>query len=267
VTAADNSRALGAALALGLPAFPCCANKAPAIPGAGGYKHATADPARLRELWRDYPGPLIGVPMGEASGLDTLDIDAPRHPEAAEWWAAHRDRLPATRTHRTRSGGLHLLFAHLPALRCWTGRPVSGVDGRADGGYIVWWPAVGMPVLCDPPLAPWPEWLIEELAQPRPEAPSAPWIRRPCASRYRVGSRYAGAALYNSTERVAQAPIGTRNRTLNCEAYGLCRLVAEGLLDAQDVADTLAAAAVTARLTPSEIEATLRSAFRARGLL
>jgi hypothetical protein len=32
-----------------------------------------------------------------------LDIDGPRHSEAAEWWGAHRHGLPPTRTHRGRS--------------------------------------------------------------------------------------------------------------------------------------------------------------------
>ena len=131
ITAAS---ALGAAVALGLPAFPCRPDKAPACPH--GFHDATADPCALRELWRRHPAPLVGVPTGAASGVDALDIDAPRHPEAAEWWARHHRRLPATRTHRTRSGGLHVLFEHAAGMRCWTGRPVSGIDGRADGGYI-----------------------------------------------------------------------------------------------------------------------------------
>jgi hypothetical protein len=38
------------------------------------------------------------------------------------------------------------------------------------------------------------------------------------------------------------------------------------MLDGQEVADTLAVAAVAAGLIPREIEATLRSAFRARWL-
>jgi hypothetical protein len=264
---APESAALGAALALGLPAFPCSVNKAPAIPGPGGYKHATADPARLRSLWRDYPGPLIGVPMGKASGLDALDIDAPRHLEAADWWRAHREHLPQTKTHKTRSGGVHMLFAHAQGLRCSAGKLALGVDVRADGGYVVWWPAAGLPVLCDAPLAPWPQWLLDALAPPRPApAPrnTAEWTP---PSDYRARSRYASAALQNAIERVARASVGGRNAVLNREAYGIGRFIAGGLLDAQEVADALAAAAVATGLLPLEIERTLRSAFSARGLL
>ena len=109
--AAGISRALGAALALGVPTFPCRADKAPACPR--GFHAATADPAAVCELWRRRPGPLVGVPTSAVSGLDVFDIDAPRHPEAADWVTARLDRLPPTRTHRTRSGGRHLLFRHL----------------------------------------------------------------------------------------------------------------------------------------------------------
>jgi Bifunctional DNA primase/polymerase, N-terminal len=252
------------ALALGLPAFPCRPDKAPACPY--GFRDATADPAALRELWRRHPGPRVGVPTGKASGIDALDLDK-KHSEAHEWWSQNRHNLPQTRTHRTHSGGLHLLFQHAPGLRCWTSRPVIGINGRADGGYLIWWPAASMPVLCDAPLAPWPTWLIDELNPPQSSIPNVAWTRPTDPSRYRTGSSYAGAALRRAADRVASASIGSRNRALNAEAYGISRLVAEGLLDAQEVADTLAAAAFAIRLAPREIEATLRSALRARGLL
>jgi hypothetical protein len=101
------SDVLAAALSLGLPAFSCRPDKRPACPH--GYRDATADPTGLRALWCRHPGQLVGVPTGQASGLDVLDIDAPRHPEAAVWLLGRRDRLPASRIHRTRSGDRHLL--------------------------------------------------------------------------------------------------------------------------------------------------------------
>jgi hypothetical protein len=54
---------------------------------------------------------------------------------------------------------------------------------------------------------------------------------------------------------------------LNREAYSIARLIVSGALDAQDAADALAATAIAAGLSPRETEATLRSAFGARGLL
>jgi len=72
-----------------------------------GFKDATTDPDTIRQLWRMYPGELIGIPTGATSGFDVLDIDTARHPEAREWWIAHREYIPRTRLHLTGSGGLH----------------------------------------------------------------------------------------------------------------------------------------------------------------
>ena len=265
--AASIARALGGALGLaaeGRKCFPCCTDKRLATPH--GFLDAQDNPHELRALWRRYPAPLVGVPTGAASGIDALDLDV-QHPEAGQWWAAYRHRLPVTRTHRTRSGGLHLLFRHAAGLRCTAGSIAPGVDTRGDGGYVVWWPSAGLPVLCDAPPAPWPAWLISALTRPHAIAPGAAWEFPAVLCGARARSRYASAALRHATERVAYAGTGTRNAALNAEAYGLGRLVAAGLLDGQAVADALAAAAIAAGLAPREVEATLRSALAARGLL
>lgn len=250
----------------GLVCHPCREDKSPACPH--GFKDGSRDAAALRDLWRRYPGPLVGVATGEESGVDVLDLDR-KHSEACEWWGANRHRLPQTRVHRTRSGGLHVVFRHAPGLRCWAGRPVVGVDGRGSGGYVVWWPAAGLPVLCDAPAAPWPDWLLDELTvQPAIVSTVSTVSWRPAAPVTDIGAqlRYGEAALRSATDRVQRAGEGSRNATLNSEAHGLGRLVLAGLLDAQRVADELASAALGAGLAPREIVATLRSAFRARGL-
>jgi hypothetical protein len=241
----------------GLHCFPCRENKQPACPH--GFKDAAANPTALCDLWDRYPGPLVGLVTGEVSGMDVLDIDR-KHPGAVQWWLKNRQRMPQTRTHRTKSGGLHLVFRHAAGLRCWTASPVVGIDGRGDGGYCIWWPAAGFQVLRDTAPAEWPEWLIGEIA-PRP-APVP--VSFPIS--FRCPDRYAAAALNSAVERVSRAGEGVRNSTLNEEAYSLGRLIETGAFAGQDVADALASAAVTAGLNPYEVEATLRSAFRARGL-
>ena len=167
---------LTAALALAstYPCFPCGRDKAPTCPA--GFKDARRDAASLQQLWTNHPGPLIGVPTGTASGFDALDVD-PKHSQVREWWAANRMRLPPTRVHRTRSGGLHCLFRHAPDLRCSVGRLARGIDVRADGGYVVWWPAAGLPVLQDAPPAPWPDNLLWRLrSKPSPPEPPRPVV-------------------------------------------------------------------------------------------
>jgi len=153
VTGGDPLAALEAALALGADGwfcFPCLEDKRPATPH--GFKDAKSDLRGLRDLWRQNPAPLVGVATGAASSVDALDIDC-KHLEAREWWAANRDRLPQTRSHRTRSGGLHMLFRHAVGFaferrqncpwhryagRRWlhhlvAGRRVAGVGGYGAG--------------------------------------------------------------------------------------------------------------------------------------
>jgi hypothetical protein len=131
VTAVQMEAPLDAALRLGANGcccFPCSADKRPATPH--GFKEASRDRGVLRELWRRYPGPLVGVATGAASGIDVLDLDR-KHPEGRAWWTANRSRLPETRCHRTRSGGPHLLFEHAEGLRSTAGKIAPGVDTRA----------------------------------------------------------------------------------------------------------------------------------------
>jgi hypothetical protein len=49
--------------------------------------------------------------------------------------------------------------------RCSTGRVADGVDVRADGGYIVWWPREGLPIENNE-IADWPDWLLREAMGP-----------------------------------------------------------------------------------------------------
>ena len=89
-----------------------------------------------------------------------LDID-PRNGGDA-WLKANVNRLQ-TRSHKTRSGGLHLLFRTDGSVRNSAGLIAPGVDVRGEGGYAIWWPAHGLPVLDFVPLRAlpyWPGWLV-----------------------------------------------------------------------------------------------------------
>jgi hypothetical protein len=158
-----NFRELSQALRLarhGLPVFPCWhGDKRPAT--GHGFKEATVDPVAIR-AW-SWLNRLIGVPTGSISGIAVLDID-PRH-GGDDWLKVHAKRLPVARSHVTRSGGLHLLFRHGGDLRNSAGLIAPGVDVRAEGGYIIWWPAHGGLILDCVPLGilpPWPTWLTPQ---------------------------------------------------------------------------------------------------------
>jgi hypothetical protein len=127
--------------------FPCDQSKRPLT---SAWQRNAA-----RDDYSDWP--LVGVPTGEANGFDVLDIDL----AGSGWWDLHRAELPATQTHTTRSGGAHLLFRHAEGLRCSVGRIATGVDVRADGGFVVWWPRQGLRVI-EAALGAWPEWLLEQ---------------------------------------------------------------------------------------------------------
>ena len=252
-------RAIDAALALvrgGIPVFPCNVDKSPTTPN--GFHSAVCTAKAVQHLWRVYPGPLIGVPTGASSSLDILDIDPSK--DGHIWLKAERYRLPKTREHCSRSdGGLHFLFRHREGVRNSAGRIAKGVDVRGEGGFVIWWPALGLPVRNNDVLLDWPDWLIE--AQKRQTQPLPSPLPAPPR-----GHGYAYAALRRAVEAVASAAPGTRNDVLNLEAFCLARFVESHELDQRGLANALATAARHCGLADDEIQGTLTSAFRAAGV-
>jgi len=232
----------------GLPCFPCRDDKRPATPR--GFKDATHDERKLREIWQRHPAPLIGVPTGEMSGLAVLDID-PRH-DGERWFREQKHRLLPTRVHRTRSGGLHLLYKHEAGLRCSAGQIAPGVDVRATGGYIVWWPAAGLPALGEASPAAWPRWLLAKLSP----------ARRPDSARIKVPDSHA---LEQLVRLIVASRSGERNSLTYWAACRAGEMVASGLLDANAAAAVIAEAATRAGLSRSEAERTAWSGIRRTG--
>jgi hypothetical protein len=228
-----------------LAIFPCKRDKSPSCPR--GHLAATSDPKSIERLFRLYPGPLIGVPSGAISGLDYLDIDLKCGGD--RWFHEHHDRLPITRTHATPSGGWHLIFKHLPGLRTSADRIAPGVEVRANGSHIVWYPAHGGRVICDASPADFPLW-VAELGGWRSEAfgldgrlgvflseleerkitPRAP-------TRYQVN--YANKALRNAAWELRVCDEGRRNHLLNVLSYKMGRLIANGWIGREPVEDWL----------------------------
>jgi hypothetical protein len=244
----SNSATFLQALALveqGIPCFPCRGDKRPATPR--GFKDATRDHDALRELWGRQPAPLIGVPTGGVSGFDVLDID--RRHGGQIWFLEHADRLLPTRWHGTRGGGLHLLFQHAAGLRCSGGKIAAGVDVRATGGYIIWWPAAGLPSSSEMTVSPWPEWLRVQLS-----SPVNPRIRVP-----------DDHALMRLVRLVAGASAGERNKLTFWAACRAGEMVASGLLKADRAVAIIAEAATRAGLPRAEAERTAWSGIRSTG--
>jgi hypothetical protein len=224
--------ALEAAILLGTQGyacFPCNNEKKPTCPH--GFKEASTDLADLIKLWDRHPGGLVGVATGPASQIAVVDVDGVKHPEATVWWLDNKGRLLPTRVHRTRSGGLHLLYGDYDGLKCSTSRINKGVDVRAGGGYIIWWPAAGCQVLSDAPCAPWPDFL-EYLTQP-PAPPPATISERAVAARYRrAGPRVVEARIYGLLKYVHGATEGERNARV---FWAACKL--RDMIAAREISD------------------------------
>lgn len=76
-------------------------------------------------------------------------------------------------------------------------------------------------------------------------------------------SRYAAKALEAEVQAVLDAPVGTRNDTLNRASYNLGQLVAGGELPQQDVVEALSAAGHTVGLSVVECDKTIFSGLKA----
>lgn len=239
-------------VARGWTVFPVSQDKAPRTPN--GCKAASADPARIEAMHGEYGFVLIGIATGKASGLAVLDIDVKGG--GTKWWQASRHRLPATRTHRTRSGGLHLLFGY-PAdgeVRNSASRIAPGVDTRGEGGYIVNWPAAGLPVLHDAPLADWPAWLVPApKPAPEPRAWRSEGEPRP--------AEHIETALAGICREVATAAPGTRNDLLFWGAARCAEMSARGELSRRHAEALLIECATRIGLDANETRRTIASAF------
>jgi bifunctional DNA primase/polymerase-like protein len=235
----------------GIPIFPCGAGKRPLI--QHGFKAASADPDQVHLWWTEYPEALIGVPAGEKFVVVDLDL---QYTEALTWYDDHCADLPLTRTHVTRSGGRHLLFKPNDEVRNTAGKICRGIDTRGQGGYIIWWPALGHEVLYGGALADIPEWLIARLQKPSAEV--IPLRRAPLRS----NSEAARRKLDGLIRTIAGATVGERNHVT---FWGACRLadMAEQSAIGRDDAIAIAIEAASRNGLPRyEAAQTVQSAFK-----
>jgi hypothetical protein len=144
------------------------------------------------------------------------------------------------------------LFQHHAGVRCSAGRIAAGVDVRATGGYIIWWPTAGFPVLSDQPLAPWPEWL-RILLRPTTQVVPIKVVVPDDVSLVRLVRLIAGARP------------GERNSLTFWAACRAGEMVSSGMLCAETVAAVIAEAATRAGLPFAEAQRTAWSGIRASG--
>jgi hypothetical protein len=116
-------------------------------------------------------------------------------------------------------------------MRCSAGKIQVGVDVRSTGGYVVWWPTADLPILCDRPPAPWPEWLAE-LARPSPLkfAAKPPQGRSKGQPLPKVGNSYGAKALQRAREIILHSRWGQQERVIHRESFSIGSLVGAGIL-------------------------------------
>lgn len=160
-TFADKALPLAAQ---GTPCFPCGQDKRPLC--RNGFHAAATDAATLSAWSRKHPAALVGVPTGGDSFV--LDIDVASSSHSADGLLTlkqHGWSLPATMGYRTRSGGQHRWLRAPPGqtVKSSAGKLGPGLDIRGEGGYVIYWPAEGLPIESEGILANAPDWLLTAL--------------------------------------------------------------------------------------------------------
>jgi Bifunctional DNA primase/polymerase, N-terminal len=234
----------------GYPVFPVGPDKKPAL--KKWPELASTDADAIARLYRDHPGPLVGIVCGQRSGISVLDLDL-KALAASAWWHAHRGQIPLTRIYRTRSGGAHLYFRHTAGVRNSAGKIAEGVDVRGEGGFVISWWCVGLPCISHERPVPWPTWLLREIL-PRPA--------KPRERRKHHASRNTDSAIIGILRAVAGAAEGQRNSTLNWAAYHIGRRVQAGELGRSEAEAMLTEAAIAAGLIKIEAAATIASGLK-----
>lgn len=235
-----------------LPVFPCNLDKEPLT------KHGFKSAQRIEPPQR---WPLVGVPTGEATGFDVLDIDE----EGLDWLKANP--LPPTRVHQTPHGFHYLLQPAEGLAGSADQRIAAGIHVRATGNYVIWWPRQRLKVI-ELPLTPWPAELLERARSKanrihghRSETPRWGGCETRCVvSPGSREARYAKGALRNAFDKLAQwprwidpadgkrKPRRGRNNLLNKLAFKLGGLVANGWIDGEAVIKVLMLGAAECKL-------------------
>ncbi len=273
---------------LGWHVFPC-GRKAPLtardkdangnkIRGTGGFYKATTDEDQIRSWWKKWPGAMIGIRAGQASGVFAIDPDG--EVGLANWAAilAKHGDVPRTHQHRTPGGGHHLVF------KWHADRPIKGssgqmkgqkIDVKGQGGYFIAPPSVGKNgkryEIADPAdffeFAEAPEWLDDLIIKKPPPTPATPVDTRPISERAMATARppanafaeygakashrrslgfdysnrpFVEAVLRGEYEAVASIPSeGCQNDQLNVSSMKLGKYVAGGVINEHEAIDVM----------------------------
>jgi hypothetical protein len=228
-----------------------------------GLHAASTSSAEVIAWWTRWPDANLAVATG---ALVVIDVDGPDGERALDQLQATHEPLPATLTAAS-ARGRHLYYQAGPHhIGNSAGRLGPGIDVRGHGGYIIAPPSrhatghqYGWTRRC--PLALLPDWLAHLLAIPAPARPQS--LARPAGGALTSVDRYLAGALRSELDRIAAAPVGARNDTLNRAAFRLAQLTAAGHGHPDQLHAPLLDAALAVGLTEPEAKATIASGLRA----
>jgi hypothetical protein len=208
----------------------------------GWQTKATADEAAIHEFWHVFPNAVPGLALGQA-GLVVLDADRHGGPDGVSAFRdlAARHGLPEGVVRiNTAGSGEHWVFRNLTDDPLGNGEGVlpGGINMRGHGGFIV------APGALRPDGQRWrepedglrlassyaagnvpeiPQWLVDLIR--RPNTGRGPSEGSASSSNDQKAmdreQTYAARALEGECTRVAQAPSGSRNESLNKAAFRL----------------------------------------------
>lgn len=209
----------------------------------------------------------IGIRTGSVSDLIVIDED-PRNGGDAK-----KLNLPNTVIVATGNGGHHFYF-RIPknmTVQNSNGLLAPGIDIKCENGQVVFVGAVHPDTgntyrwleghsPHEVEIAEFPEHLLPCLTVKKPnvgkrhaEKTGSKLIQKP--------KQYSATCLANAIDRISRSIPGTRNDTLNREAFNCGKLIAANLLDRGQAYSELESAAMESGLEPKEIESTLSRAL------
>ncbi len=133
-----------------------------------GFKDATQTQLGVREIWGQSPTLNIGLVTQDFVVID-FDVKSGGKESKIKMWAEH-GALPKTRVHKTGGGGQHWIYSNpygIDVRNSTSFAGYSGVDIRANGGYIVAPPSVHPDTgikyeVVDPsPVVTVPDWVLD----------------------------------------------------------------------------------------------------------
>lgn len=243
----------------GVPVFPCESHGKRPLTKAGFYD-ASDDVARVESWWKRWPNANIGVPTGDRSGIDVVDVDVSFEGSGFDVFQRAKDAgliEDEFARVRTPSGGLHVYFPAVAARpqRCWqAARP--HIDFRGTGGYVLVPPSIvatdhgsfGYRLISISAGGAKP---IDAAALLSFVDPRSPRLHPDPAEKHTVDAQ-------RLAQWVGRLQEGERNAGL---FWAACRLVESGFSPAA-VEESLGAAAARIGLSGCEIASTIRSASR-----